>query len=279
MLERKIKLALLGAAAGASMIALSAGSASAVTIDGISFDTGSQFTTATVYENNVTTVGQHLQGVGIVTQITAPTCSADGATICWQSGDAGHELTFTFDYVLEAIGLTADPSVAQAVFGNGIINFYSDGTPDANPTTGTGYGDGNLWLSLIGGTVGKVCSDYTAIAASCLSPTAPITLAATYPSDGLLAVDGAGAGHGYLDVDLGPNSEAGANYDTNGEALGHDLTLDTSFDIRNPTPVFGIKGTASLNTTTIPEPTTLSLFGMGLAGLGFGALRRRRNKA
>jgi PEP-CTERM motif len=274
MLERKMKLALLGAAAGASMMVLGAGSASAITIDGITFVSGATFDSTDVYENNVTAIGQHLMGVGVVNDIKDQ--NNDGAcgisTICWQNGNNGTELTFSFDYVFE--GFVVNGSNTTAVFSGGIINFYADSAQNNNPSTGTGFTDGQLWLNLVGGATGDTCASE---GVSTCFDSAALTLISTYKSGGQLAVNGSGGGNGFLEVTSGLGA-ANSYYDTNQIPTGHDLSLDTSFNSDNPTPVYGITGTASLkgNIAPIPEPTTLSLFGMGLAGLGFGALRRRR---
>jgi len=84
---------------------------SAVTIDGIEFETGSTLVIGTIYEGKVgadglvevggliTATGQELGGIGIVDAIK----NADGATI-WANGDNGRELTLQFGgFIAETI--------------------------------------------------------------------------------------------------------------------------------------------------------------------------------
>jgi hypothetical protein len=281
MLGQKVKHAILGAAAIASMALVGTSSASATTIDGISFLNGAQFDTTTVYENQVTAAGQTLTGIGQVNQITAVGCNAHPGNICWQNGDNGYELTFTFSYTLEAISLI-NPTTAQALFSGGMINFYADSTPDFTPSGGADQvtdfanaSNGDLWLALLGGATGDTCNIGAVICMDGVGT--PVTLNSTFPSSGALGVDGTGAGHGFLDVNLlmSGGGLAGLAYDQNSQALGHDITLDTSFSNVNPTD-FPISGSATLKANThLPEAGTLSLLGAGLMLLGFGAWRRK----
>jgi PEP-CTERM motif len=276
MLERKMKLALLGAAAGASMMALGVAPAAAIQIDGIDFVSGAQFDSTDVYENNVSNIGDHLQGVGVVNNIKSSGCGI--SNICWQNGQNGYQLTFSFDYIFEGFKVDPVTLLTTAVFSGGVINFYADNTTIANPQTGAGFTDGINWLNLVGGATGDTCASEGV--ATCFD-SAALTLISHYAGGGQLHVNGAGSGNGFLEVDTTGAGAVNSYYDTNQIPTGHDLSLDTSFNGDIPTGIYGITGTASLkaNIAAIPEPATLSLFGMGLAGLGFGAVRRRRNKA
>ena len=70
--------------------------------------------------------------------------------------------------------------------------------------------------------------------------------------------------------------------DTGGESVGNFINITVATTLSGVTfPVTssfaaGLGGTLSFETTAVPEPTTLTLFGVGLAGLGFMMWRRRK---
>jgi hypothetical protein len=126
-------------------------------------------------------------------------------------------------------------------------------------------------------------------------PGACITPGATLCADGTLTGDSLSFnGLGLLDVLLNSFGLASVRsyWDTNNKPDGlggyADITLGTEGNTDNPnlndtcseTPQVGewcIQGTASIrgDFTPVPEPGTLLLLGVGLAGLGFGGLRRK----
>lgn len=247
--------------AGALALASISASASEVTVGGVTWDPDYQtlsandfiaaaeftqwFSTAGLNSSGAPiitpafpgTVGSMLQGVGEITRFNGKT-----DFVC-----ATCELTFTFG------GITFDGDLTDgslydlaASASTGFFNIYFDDTADfdagslANQADVDASADGSLFLSLGFETL-KQGAGYTAQVGH---------LASFWNVSGGVAAE-------YFDTDT--------------ELFGSDLGFAATVDFQTNQYGSGV-GVASGN--TIPEPTSLAIFGLGLLGLA-GAARRK----
>ncbi|MET0106711.1 MAG: PEP-CTERM sorting domain-containing protein [Sedimenticola sp.] len=176
------------------------------------------------------------------------------------------ELTYVFGgYTLVDLNPT-DPTTGISptggfAFTGGWLKVYVDHTPDYDSDVKASAEDGTLWLDLLAVDIN---GDNTGITLG-----GQLTLP--------VAQGIGGTGFGYFDVIGGL---AMGNLDTNEQAGGRDLAYTSSFQPfpnGNTTPEgYTHYGTGDLSGSSIPEPSTIAIFGISLLGLG---LVRRRKKA
>jgi hypothetical protein len=255
---KHLKATVLGSAiAVATMVS---GSALAIVVDNIQFNTGAVFQSAQLYETQVGANGDNLTGFGMINSI-------NGNTHYCAGGGADCQLTFTFTgYTVTSISPT------QVVFSGGQITFYAYDSYVFDPSDPSTASMGSVVLE----TKGHTFSDPVNGVGTLIATT-------SFPSS-FLSDQFQGNGNGLLDVTGG---DAQSIFDSNtfvDNLLGFadiqfisDFSPNTCEGTRAPSP-YNICGSATAKSVAVPEPNALGMMGLGLAGLAWLSTRRRKGK-
>lgn len=267
-MKRKILAAMLATAG-----LVGAGSANAAyMIGGVDFGfAGSHIETTTLAETYINGNGQTLLGYGVVNTINGESNYA-----------AGQKLYFTLDYTSQNFSATS------VEFTNGVVKLYlgnSFNLLSQSSVTNLGLIAGlTPWLQLDGhGFVDPAHAANAQIVGSGALTGASLS----FTGSGLLDVNTSGAfGLASVAAALDTNTIgdiAGGFADIALTTSGNNLVLnrfDNTTGCKNGTAQAGqwcVAGSADLRGTTLPEPGTLALAGLGL--LGAVVARRRKAKA
>lgn len=278
-----IAAASLTVAAPSQAITLAGGYSGGITFVFASFDMGTNYIAPKVPGNICNTVlacdgaaispapgavgSEDTWGIFQVTGII----SNDGFnTLLWTQGQGGEYLTGMFsglaDQAVDGFGSTlfahSTGGSLQFYVDNTLADYSAGAALGAAGRTGaqsfTGATNGSLWLDM--NFSGTADSSYVGLAYQ-----------STFNYQTLN-----GSGSGFLDVVGGSYASSikkGTETDLNGDK--HDAYLQATFSPNGSAPKWTVTNRGGLDTNVIPEPASLALFGLGLAGLA--SLRRRKN--
>lgn len=200
--------------------------------------------------------------------------SNDGSnTLLWTQGQGGEYVTGIFHGLSDvnvnySVSNTGSTSFTAASTG-GSVQFYLDNTlADYNAGAALGAAGRTSASTFQGATNGTLLLDYV-FAGTANADFVGVGYSSSFNGGSLV-----GGGSGYLDLVGGSYAsqlQKGTEIDLNGDK--RDAFLQATYAPNSRAPLWTVTNRGGLDTATIPEPASLALFALGLAGLA--VLRRR----